>query len=63
LVENVKIQKDKEIKIGLFGLKEDYLINFQKYLEKLFEKFKTQQENIEFNLVFKSFKMVEYDLT
>lgn len=57
----IKIQKEKEIKIGIFSLKEDYIKKFQNYITNLDQIFKNKNKNHhEYKLVFKSYKMVSY---
>jgi len=60
----IRIQKEKEIKIGLFCMKDEYLNIFQNYLLKLSEIYKKQTNiEIEYRLVFKTYKMVLYNFT
>lgn len=59
----IKIQKEKEIKIGIFSLKEEYIKRFQNYIINLDQMYKLRNKhNHEYKLVFKPYKMVHSSL-
>jgi hypothetical protein len=60
----IKIQKEKEIKIGIFSLKEDYIKKFQNYITNLDQLFKVKYNgHHEYKLVFKPYKIVYCSLS
>jgi len=61
ITDMVKINGEKEIKVGLFGLKDEFLFMFQKYLENLSDIFRSSSNNV-YKLIFKHYKMVKFHL-
>jgi len=58
LTENIKIVKEKEIRVGLFSLKEEYCTMFQKSVENLTNLLKDKRE-ISFKFNFKYYKLTK----